>query len=357
MIVMKFGGTSVGDAARIAHVAQLARIATVEPVVVVVSAMARVTNALIETARLAAENSPAYHDRLAALEERHHAVVDSLLTGEERQQARAFVSERIAELASLCDSIALLGETSARSLDRIAGMGERFSAYLLAATIRAQGGAAAYVDAAHVLVTDSSFGSANPLMEETGERATAVIRPILASGAIPVVTGFIGSDCSGVPTTIGRGGGDYSAAIFGAALDADEVWIWTDVDGILTADPKIVPQARTLDELTYVEAAQLAYFGAEVLHPKTVKPLVDRGIPLRIRNTFCPDHAGTTIVERSTREDHGALAIITSKGLSALAVVGNSDGWSAAISARALTAMARAGAEVLMFGQSFVDKT
>ena len=358
MIAMKFGGTSVSDAERIANVAQLAATTAEGPVAVIVSAMARVTNTLIEMARLAAQgDAVGYQERLDGLRQRHFEVAETLLAGGERDKQERYIEELIGDLSSLCASVALIGEMSVRALDRIAGAGEKLSASLLAAALRAQGRPARYVDATRVLVTDSTFGGASPLMEETRARAGDCILPALIAGVIPVITGYIGADRHGVPTTLGRGGGDYSAAIFGAALQADEVWIWTDVDGILTADPKVVPQARTLDELTYVEAAQLACFGAEVLHPKTVQPLVELGIPLRIRNTFNPTHPGTLIVERSTREHRGPRAIITSKGLSAIAVVGSSDGWSAAISARALSALSRAGAEVLMFGQGFVDKT
>ena len=358
MIVMKFGGTSVGDADRMAHTARLVTTTAPQPVAVVVSAMAGVTNALIETARLAAENHiPGYQEKIAFLREKHLAAARSLLPQSEQEAAEGFIEERLAELGSLCGSVSLLGEVSVRALDRIAGLGEKLSAYLLAANLRAQGEAARYIDASEVLVTDSVFGGASPLMTETRARAQSQVVPLLASNTIPVITGYIGADRNGVPTTLGRGGGDYSAAIFGAAMDAEEVWIWTDVDGILTADPKIVPYARTLSELTYVEAAQLAYFGAEVLHAKTVRPLVERDIPLRIRNTFNPEHPGTLIVGRSQRRDSGPRAIITSKDLSAIAVVGNNEGWSPAISARALDALSRAGAEVLMFGQSFVDKT
>jgi len=358
MIVMKFGGTSVADAGRIAHVSQLIRSSTTEPVAVVVSAMAGVTNGLIEVGRLAASGDESgYQQRLAALEQRHLSTAEALLQGSELKQAQDYIRERTSELLALGASVALIGELSMRALDRIAGMGEKMSAMILAATLRSQGRPAQFVDATQVMVTDSTAGGATPQIEETRERASAVIRPILATGAIPVITGYIGADRKGVPTTLGRQAGDYSAAIFGAVLDADEVWIWSDVDGILTADPKIVPNASTLKELTYVEAAQLSYFGAEVLHPKTVKPLVERGIPLRILNTFNPSHTGTRIVERSSSPGNGPRAIITSKDLSAIAVTGSNDGWSAAVSARVLDVLARAGVDVLMFGQSFVDKT
>jgi aspartokinase/homoserine dehydrogenase 1 len=362
VIVMKFGGTSVGDAARIAHAARLADDTAQElgdgSVVVVVSAMAGVTNSLREIGRLAAEgDTEGYRQGIEALRQKHFAVADALLEGEEQAQVRAFISKQADEALTLCEGLSVVGELTLRALDRISGIGEKLSATLLAAALRARGRKAAYVDATQVVVTDSNFGGAAPLLEETRARAESVVRPLLDAGAIPVVTGYIGADRTGAPTTLGRGAGDYSAAIMGASLGADEVWVWTDVDGILTADPKIVKHACTLDELTYVEAAQLAYFGAEVLHPKTVKPLVERGIPLRIRNTFNPEHPGTLIVGQASRANSGPRAIITSKGLSAIAVIGNTDGWSAAVSARALVALSKAGSEVLMFGQSFVDKT
>jgi len=358
MIVMKFGGTSVGDAERIARAARLADTSTQGPVVVVVSAMAGVTNSLRALARQAAEGDvEGYRRAIEALREKHYAVADALLSDDERNQAHAVIDQRLEEVRTLGDSLAVIGELTLRALDRIAGAGEKLSATLMAAALRARGRQASYVDATGVVVTDSTFGSAIPSLDDTRERAQAIVRPLIDAGVIPVITGYIGADRTGAPTTLGRGAGDYSAAIMGACLDADEVWIWTDVDGILTADPKIVPNASTLDELTYVEAAQLAYFGAEVLHPKTVQPLVSRGIPLRIRNAYHPEHPGTLIVRESSRVRNGPRAIITSKGLSAIAVVGNTDGWSAGISARALVALAKAGSELLMFGQSFVDKT
>jgi len=357
MVVMKFGGTSVGNAERIRHVAGLVCKSEPGSVAVIVSAMAGVTNMLIETARLATEGNDEYHTHLSRLREHHRATAAALLPGDEAREAERFIDAQLAGIDSLCQSVAVIGELPMRVLDRIAAVGEKLSANLLAATLRCMGRDAKYVDATQMLVTDSKFGGATPLMEETRARAEELLRPLMAQGTVPVITGYIGADKEGNTTTLGRGGGDYSAAIFGAVLDADEVWVWTDVDGILTADPKIVPDARTLEELTYVEAAQIAYFGAEVLHPKTVQPLVERGIPLRIRNTLNPSHPGTLIVERSSRPGSGPRAIITTKDLSAIAVVGNNENWSPEISARALSVLASSGVEVLMFGQSFVDKT
>ena len=194
----------------------------------------------------------------------------------------------------------MLGEASPRALDAVSSLGERMSVHLLAGALRAGGTPALPVDAAEIVRTDDAFQSAAPDMAETrAARAGDARAPMLAEGIVPVVTGFIGATADGVVTTLGRGGSDYSAAILGAALDADEVWIYTDVDGVMTADPRVVPDARTLDTLSYREMSELAYFGAKVLHPKTVLPALERGIPIRIRNTFNPSHPGTLVVGKA----------------------------------------------------------
>jgi len=205
-------------------------------------------------------------------------------------------------------------------------------------------------------VTDDHFGGANPLLAETTARLEEEVRPLVESGLVPILTGYIGATAQAVPTTLGRGGGDYSAAIIGACLGADEVWIWSDVDGILTADPNVVPEARTLGELSYVEAAELAYFGAEVLHPKTIKPLEERSIPLRIRNTFNPCHPGTLIVKEPAAGRSPPRAIISTQGLSLLSVRSSGDAWTPQVAARVLHCLGRAGIEVLMFTQSFSER-
>jgi len=180
--------------------------------------------------------------------------------------------------------------------------------------------------------------------------------PLLERGIIPVVTGYVGATADGVTTTFGRGTSDYTATILGACVLADEVWIWTDVDGILTADPKIVPQARVLSELSYVEAAELAYFGAYVLHPKTIKPVAEKSIPLRIVNSFNPTHPGTLIVEKPSAARRDMAAIISTKGLSLVVVAGGGGNWTPQVAARALQRLADAGVEVLMFSQSFSER-
>ena len=216
----------------------------------------------------------------AGLLSRHVKVCERLLAdSHHRSAACTSIAGRMAELERFCQSIAVMGEVTRRGLDMVSAIGEKLSATILSALLGARGVSSEYVDASGVLVTDDHFGAANPLLHETTVRLEERLRPLVERGSVPVMTGFIGATARGVPTTLGRGGGDYSAAIVGACLGADEVWIWSDVDGILTGDPNLVPEARTLQELSYVEAAELAYFGAEVLHPKTIKPLEEQSIP------------------------------------------------------------------------------
>jgi aspartate kinase len=268
--------------------------------------------------------------------------------------------ERLRSFERLCRSIAVLGELTARGLDVVSGLGERLAAPLLAGVLRAQGVHAEAVDATEVLVTDDNFGAANPLIDNTRIHAQERLRPLLDGGIVPVVTGFIGATAAGIPTTLGRGGSDYSAAILGAALDADEVQIWTDVNGVLTADPRIVPEARTLPVLSYSEAAELAYFGAKVLHPKTMLPAVERKIPLRVLNTFDPDHVGTLIVRDVTEEGRRigpVKAISVIRHLTLVSVTGKGMIGVPGIAARTFAAVARAGANVLMISQSSSEQS
>jgi aspartate kinase len=203
----------------------------------------------------------------------------------------------------------LLRELTPRARDSIASLGERLSVPLVAAGLQQSGVASEPIEATEVVVTDSYHGAADPLMDMTRKRCHARLLPLLQQGVVPVVTGFIGATPEGVLTTLGRGGSDYSATILGAALDADEVLIWTDVDGLLTADPRLVPGASTIREISYREAAELAHFGAKVLHPKTVRALMQCGIPLWIRNTFAPERPGTKITPAGPASNGGVKAI------------------------------------------------
>ena len=364
MIVHKFGGTSVGDAQRFASVADIVLAhhnqadnpVTAESVVVV-SAMSGVTDQLIAGARAAAEGRDSvYREIKAALLTRHLEMVEGLLTrNRERLDVGGLVEDQLHELERFYRSIAMLGELTARGCDAVASFGEQLSSNILAAVLRERGVRAQAVSATDLIVTDDSFGGATPLMEGTRQRLQAQILPLVKRGTIPVITGFVGATEQGVTTTLGRGGSDFSAAIIGACLDADQVWIWSDVDGILTADPNLVPQARTLAELSYAEAADLAYFGADVLHPKAIRPVIERGIPLRIVNSLNPTHPGTLIVESPSSDRDLLPSIISTTGLSLIAIGSQDDSWALRLAARALQKLSEAGVEVLMFSQSFSE--
>jgi len=369
MIVHKFGGTSVGDTQRFASVADIIidhagtgamrfekRVAPAR-IVVVVSAMSGVTNQLIAGARAAAEGKDTVYRKIkAGLLNRHLDVVETLLThSPERLEVGGFVEDRLHDLERLYRSIAVLGEVTVRGCDTVASFGERLSVNILAAVLRERDVRAQAISATELLVTDDNFGEATPLMDATRQRLRQRILPLVERGVIPVITGYIAATEKGATTTLGRGGSDYTAAIVGAGLDAEEVWIWSDVDGILTADPNIVPSARTLDELSYAEAADLAYFGADVLHPKTIRPVIESGIPLHIVNSFNPTHTGTLIVETPSPDREPLPAIISTTGLSLIAVGSQDDAWTLQMAARALQRLSQAGLDVLMFSQSFSE--
>ena len=296
--VVKFGGTSIGDAHCIQKVIDIIRsYAGKGELVVVVSAMAGVTNKLIEAA---AESAAQHREKaaciLAALRTKHDLAVHTLLPSTpERNRIDRRIRELFEECEGWCENIAQTGNLTPQIRDLISSLGERLSAPMVAAALTAQGVPSEPIEATELVVTDDYYGSADPKMELTQERCEERLRPLLRCGVIPIVTGFIGATEDGVLTTLGRGGSDYSATIIGAALGADEVTIWTDVDGILTADPHLVPAARTIPEISYREAAELAHFGAKVLHPKTLRPVVQSGIPVWIRNTFAPEKSGTKI--------------------------------------------------------------
>lgn len=356
IIVHKFGGTSVGSAERIAAVADIVQNASLKArgSVVVASAMSKVTNALIAGAWAAAEgNTLRYQEIIDQLLERHLNTAETLLP--RHVDLRAWLSNHFANLNRLYESIAVLGELTPRGLDHVSAFGEQASVRILAAVLEYRGVRAQAISATQVVVTDDAFGAAIPLMAQTRERLQHHIRPLLDEGIVPVITGFIGATAQGITTTLGRGGSDYTAAIVGAGLDADEVWIWSDVNGILTADPNLVPEARTLRELSYAEAAELAYYGAAVLHPKTIRPVIERKVPLRILNSFAPDDPGTLITETPCVNRACLPAIISTPGLSQIVLGFRDDVWSLQHVARTLENLDKASVDVLMFSQSFSE--
>ena len=312
MIVMKFGGTSVQDAAAIDTAAEIVSGRINRAPVVVVSAMARVTDSLVLIARAAKERrADDVLQEIAELRRRHVATARELLGRSEESQSGASSLNRVeleiesqfAELENLARSVATLGELTARSQDAIVSFGERLSSVIVAAAFRSRGIPAKLVDSRRFIITDNRFSRAAPDFPEIIRRTREVLLPILNSASVPIAQGFIGSTQDGVTTTIGRGGSDYSAALIGAALGTEEIEIWTDVDGLMTADPRVVPNARRIRVISFAEASELSYFGAKVLHPSTVLPAIEREIPVHIYNTHNPTCEGTLIVAtpRSSR--------------------------------------------------------
>ncbi len=298
-LVMKFGGTSVGSADALINARRIIQDAKQDwaRVVVVTSAMSGVTDLLLKSASLAAQGKiDSLPDAESKLREKHFAAIDALIQDQQRcAEVKAEINALIYSLVDLCKAIAVLGEASPRAMDAVASLGERMSVRLLAAVVNDGGLPAKAIESTEFIVTNSHFQNAHPDFKVTTEKTRSKLNPLLDAGLVPITTGFIGATPDGVITTLGRGGSDYSAAIIGSVLPADDVWIWTDVDGVMTTDPRIAPNAQTLPEISYSEIAELAYYGAKVLHPKTIRPVVDAGIGLRICNTFNPSHPGTRL--------------------------------------------------------------
>jgi len=354
LIVMKFGGTSVGSAERIAQAARLAVESADKghQVVVVTSAMSKVTDSLIDAAHAAARGTW-NGDVRTTLFERHRAAADALVgsTGD-LAPVLAAIDAQLDRFEKLCFGLSMVHELTPRLLDAISGTGEMLAAPLVAAAIRAAGKGSQAVQATELIVTTEQFGGAEPLPDETQKKASARLSPALAAGEIPVVTGFIGATADGVLTTLGRGGSDYSASILGAALDADEVWIWTDVNGVMTANPGEVPDARSLAEISYSEASELAYYGAKVLHYKTILPAFRKRIPVRILNSFNPAHAGTRVSVEGDVSTLGVKAVTSIRKVSLVTISGTGMQGIPGIVAKAFDVVAEEEANVLMISQA-----
>jgi aspartate kinase len=351
---MKFGGTSMGSAERIKIAARLTTEQQAKrPVAIVVSAMSKVTDLLLDSMRKAEAGDEAGLDaNLKLLRTRHITCCQELLPLAAQENTIAGVGSLIDEFTRLAKGIMMLGERPVQSVDKAVAVGERLAALMIAAYLDSQGTRAKAVNAVDVIATDAVFGNATPLMDETRARAASVVKPLLSAGTIPVMTGFNASTIDGRPTTLGRGGSDFSASILAAALDAGELWIWTDVDGIMTGDPRLIPGARVLDEITYDEAAELAYNGAKVLHPRTLAPLVEKKIPVWSKNSFAPEKPGTKIVSKI--DVAGGPHAVTSMGDVALVAVepAGAAPRGTKLMAEALEALDKADVEVLAFTSS-----
>jgi len=353
--VMKFGGTSVGDATCIRRSAQIvASRAKERPVAVVVSAMSGVTNRLIDAAHQAKRGDREAGRALAeALRRQHFEALGALVSAERmRSEVRRRIEEILVEASRLYEGTALLRELTPRTLDAISSLGERLCAPIFAAALDEAGARGSAIEASELIVTDSYHGGAEPLAEQTRERSQGRIGPLLREGIVPVVTGFIGAALDGALTTLGRGGSDYSATILGAALDAEEIIIWTDVEGVLTADPRLVKEARTITEISYREAAELAYFGARVLHPKTLRPVLPAGIPVWIRNSFAPEKLGTKITAKGKSIGGGVKALTAIRDVALIAVGGPGIVGVTDVVGRTFSTTAELRAEVLLISQS-----
>jgi aspartokinase/homoserine dehydrogenase 1 len=351
MLVLKFGGTSVGSPDALA---QLIRIVG-DPEhagrvrVVVVSALNGVTDELIALARRAARGDGVSSEALGKMRERHLGISAFFLAGEERKAADAGIDASFTELGRILDGVAILRDLSPRTLDTVMSFGERLSAALISAVLTARGVPAEYLDSRELILTDDEYGAAHVLAAETYRRIRGCLekRP-----SLQIAAGFIGATAGGNTTTLGRGGSDLSAAIFGAALDAEEVEIWTDVDGIMTADPRMVKNAFRIEAISYVEAMELSHFGAKVLHPPTVKPALEKGIPIRIRNTFNPGGGGTRISHDAGTGNYPIRGISSIGNVTLVRVQGSGMVGVAGFSSRLFGALARRRISIILITQS-----
>lgn len=356
-LVLKFGGTSVGNAQAMREMAAIVRnLSRKWPgLSVVVSAMGGVTDLLLGGAAFAVRgDSAAVKKTVEAIREKHH---DALLESSLGDDVWKPIAAYLQELESLYHAISVLGEASPRALDAIASLGERMCVHLAAGYLNQAGVPAAPVDATQFLITDDVFQSASPAMAEIKERTVDVLGPLLDRGIVPVITGFIGATREKATTTLGRGGSDFSAAIIGAALKAAEVWIYTDVDGVMTADPRQVPEARSLPSLSYREISEMAYYGAKVVHPKTIRPCVELKIPIRIKNTFHPDHAGTVIVSNGELTNGVVKAVTAIRDQTMITVQGGGMMGVPGIAARTFGTVARLGVSITMITQASSEQS
>ncbi|HTT18833.1 MAG TPA: lysine-sensitive aspartokinase 3 [Candidatus Sulfotelmatobacter sp.] len=321
-IIMKFGGTSVGDAKAIERVVSIVRDRLPQNPAVVVSAMARVTDQLLKIARVAGDGDRKTALTLAReLRERHYNTAGELLGTALFTEFHSDLGTEFEELEELVRGISAVGELTPRSTDAVASYGEILSSKLLTAALSAHGIEATRVDSRDCIVTDENFTRAAPLFEETNSKLHELLRPLIEQGRVPVMGGFIAATRTGVTTTIGRGGSDFSASIIGAGLNANKIEIWTDVDGMMTTDPNLCPEAHRIKVISFDEAAELAYFGAKVLHPATVLPAVEKNIPVYILNSRNPSCEGTRIAARAPHSKNFFKAIAAKKRITIIDIV------------------------------------
>jgi aspartate kinase len=320
-IVMKFGGTSVADAAAFKNVARVVAAQREALPVVVVSAMSGVTDSLLGAISKAGETE--VDAAIASLDdvfERHNAVATELLSVTHAADFASELKDASLHISQLLQTIPQQDSQIKALQDEVVSFGERLSSSLLAEVLQQHGLNARQVDARRCIITNEDYTTAAPLMQQTFSHTQNELRPVLESGVVPVLGGFIASTTNGATTTLGRGGSDYTAALLGAALSVDEIQIWTDVTGVLTADPRVVPEAQTIERLSYSEAAELAYFGAKVLHPKTIQPAIENSIPVRICNSRLPEECGTRVGPETETSPRTLKAIAHKTGVTTVQI-------------------------------------
>ncbi len=353
-VVMKFGGTSVQNSEMIREVVGIIKkYRAKQQTIVVVSAMSKVTDGLVNTAHdvvAGTAKEAEIRDFVNELKERHRITVEEVILKKYRAPVLIEIERLLGELEKVLTGISYVGELTPRSLDFVMSFGERLSAPIVSGAINSAGIKSRWFSGFEAgIVTDSNFGKAAPIPDLTEEKIKKVLGP--ARDMIPVVTGFVAGDMKGRITTLGRGGSDYSAAIIGSVLDVDEIWIWTDVDGILTTDPRIVKNASIIKVISYAEAMELAYFGAKVLHPKTIEPAMEKGIPVRVLNTFKPEKEGTMIVKKQNEISDVVKAISVTKNVVLLTISGAGMIGVPGVAARVFGALARKNVNILMISQ------
>lgn len=349
---MKFGGSSVANADNIAKIIALAEQSQKnnESIVFVVSALSGITDGLIALANKSANGDISYQGDYSDILKQHQAVIDAMIHSDQKPIVETQVKQKFDELKTMLDGVYLIKEVSPRSLDCIASFGEQLSAYIIGEAMNSSNIACRFIDSRQIVKTDNAFGSANVDITKT---YTAIAEAVKNSPhSFCIMGGFIGSTTDGITTTLGRGGSDYTASLVGAAVDAEVIEIWTDVDGVLTADPRKVPEAFSLEEISYEEAAELAHFGAKVIHPKTMRPARLKNIPIIIKNTFNPGAAGTKICNTVADHVFPIKGISTLSKVSLLQIQSNNGKTSSTIGARLFDILSRAGIEVLLTTQA-----
>ncbi|HSE43183.1 MAG TPA: bifunctional aspartate kinase/homoserine dehydrogenase I [Acidobacteriota bacterium] len=349
MKVLKFGGSSVGTPERIKSVIDLfIEASQEEPVVVVVSAFQGITDQLIQLGRTASQADASYHEGLFALKERHEEAI-RILVPLISDAFRKEINNRWKDLDDALHGVFLIRELSLRTLDSIMSFGELLSASIIAQAAREKVSSAKFLDTRSIIKTDSRFGSARVLFDLSNP---LIQREFENDPSLRVATGFIGSGTRGETTTLGRGGSDYTASILAAALNASEIQIWTDVDGVMTGDPNKIPNAFSIHSMTYEEAMEMSHFGAKIIHPPTMQPALDRGIPIRIKNTFHPDFSGTVISDLTQQSEYPIKGLSSIPSVSLLTVQGSGLIGIAGISSRLFSALAKKGISVILITQA-----